>query len=144
MLERIIGLDVGDNWLGVAVSDPLGIIARPLVVLQRRDELTDAEAVKKLIDQYQAGKVIVGLPRLLTGHIGAQAEHVQRFATRLASLTNLPVLFQDERFSTADAQEIMKANRKKKRGFVKERDDSVAAAVILQDFLDQNRPAATF
>lgn len=144
MLERIIGLDVGDKWIGVALSDPLGIIARPLVVLQRRDELTDAEAVKKLIDQYQAGKVIVGLPRLLTGHIGAQAEHVQRFATRLASLTNLPVLFQDERFSTADAQEIMKANRKKKRGFLKERDDSVAAAVILQDFLDQNRPAAAF
>ena len=144
MLERIIGLDVGDKWLGVAVSDPLGIIARPLVVLQRRDELTDAEAVKKLIDQYQAGKVIVGLPRLLTGHIGAQAEHVQHFAARLASLTDLPVLFQDERFSTADAQEIMKANRKKKRGFLKERDDSVAAAVILQDFLDQNRPAAAF
>jgi putative Holliday junction resolvase len=142
VLERIIGLDVGDKWLGVALSDPLGIIARPLVVLQRRDELTDAEAVKKLIDQYQAGKVIVGLPRLLTGHIGAQAEHVQRFATRLASLADVPVLFQDERFSTADAQEIMKANRKKKKGFLKERDDSVAAAVILQDFLDQNRPAA--
>jgi putative Holliday junction resolvase len=59
-------------------------------------------------------------------------------------LADIPVLFQDERFSTADAQEIMKTNRKKKRGFLKERDDSVAAAVILQDFLDQNRPAAAF
>ena len=141
MLERIIGLDVGDRWLGVALSDPMGIIARPLVILERRDELTDAQAVVKLIDHYQAGKVVVGLPRLLTGIVGTQAERVQQFASRLASLTDAPVLFQDERFSTADARDIMKANRKKKKGFSKERDDAVAAAVILQDWLDENRPA---
>ena len=141
MLERIIGLDVGDRWMGVALSDPMGIIARPLVILERRDELTDAEAVVKLVNHYQAGKVVVGLPRLLTGIVGTQAERVQQFASRLASLTDAPVLFQDERFSTADARDIMKANRKKKKGFSKERDDAVAAAVILQDWLDENRPA---
>ena len=140
MLERIIGLDVGDKWLGVAISDPMGIIARPLVILERRDEISDAETVVKLVNEYRAGKVIVGLPRLLTGHIGAQAEHVQHFAARIASMVDAPVLFQDERYSTAEAQEIMKANRKKKKAFFKERDDAVAAAVILQDFLDQNRP----
>ncbi|PPD58135.1 Holliday junction resolvase RuvX [Dehalogenimonas etheniformans] len=142
MLERIIGLDVGDKWLGVALSDPMGIIARPLVVLERRDEVSDAETVAKLVNEYRAGKVVIGLPRLLTGHIGSQAEHVQHFAGRIASMTDVPVLFQDERFSTADAQEIMKANRKKKKTFFKERDDAVAAAVILQDFLDENRPAS--
>ena len=142
MLERIIGLDVGDKWLGVALSDPMGIIARPLVVLERRDEITDAETVVKLVNEYRACKVVIGLPRLMSGYIGTQAEHVQHFAGRLASMTDAPVLFQDERFSTAGAQEIMKANRKKKKGFLKERDDAVAAAVILQDFLDENRPAA--
>jgi putative Holliday junction resolvase len=142
VLERIIGLDIGDKWLGVALSDPMGIIARPLVILERRDEVTDSETVVKLINEYRAGKVVVGLPRMLTGQIGAQAEHVQHFAGRLASLIDVPVLFQDERFSTADAKEIMKNNRKKKRAFFKERDDAVAAAVILQDFLDENRPAA--
>jgi putative holliday junction resolvase len=143
VLERIIGLDVGDKWLGVALSDPLGIIARPLVVLARRDETSDAETVVKLINEYRAGKVVVGLPRLISGQIGTQAEHVQHFAGRLASMTDVPVLFQDERFSTADANEIMKSNRKKRnRTYSRERDDAVAAAVILQDFLDENRPAA--
>ena len=143
MLERIIGLDVGDKWLGVALSDPMGIIARPLVILARRDEISDAENVVKLVNEYRAGKVVIGLPRLLTGFIGTQAEHVQHFAGRLASMTDAPVLFQDERFSTADAKEIMKSNRKKKnRAFSKERDDAVSAAVILQDFLDENRPEA--
>ncbi len=140
MLERIIGLDVGDKWVGVALSDPMGIIARPLTILERCDELTDAELVVKLIDEHLVGKVVVGLPRLLTGVIGTQAERVQQFAQRLASLTDTPVLFQDERFSTAGAQGIMKTNRKKKKGFYsKERDDAVAAAVILQDWLDENR-----
>ena len=142
MLERIIGLDVGDKWLGVALSDPMGIIARPLVVLERRDEITDAETVVKLVNEYRACKVVIGLPRLMSAYIGTQAEHVQHFAGRLASMTDAPVLFQDERFSTAGAQEIMKANRKKKKGFFKGRDDAVAAAVILQDFLDENCPAA--
>jgi len=142
VLERVLGLDVGDRWLGIALSDPLGVIARPLTVLERRDEITDAEKVVQLLGEHQAGKVIVGLPSLLTGHIGTQAERVQRFARRLASLTDAPVLFQDERFSTADAQEIMKANRKKKKGYITERDDAVAAAVILQDWLDENRPRA--
>ena len=140
MLERVLGLDVGDRWLGVALSDPMGIIARPLTILERRDELTDAEAVVKLIDEHRVGKVVIGLPRLLTGLVGTQATRVQQFARRLAALTDAPVLFQDERFSTADAQDIMKANRKKKKGYSIERDDAVAAAVILQDWLGENRP----
>ena len=144
MLERIIGLDVGDKWLGVALSDPMGIIARPLVILAHRDDVTDAETVLKLVNEYSAGKVVIGLPRLMSGHIGTQAEHVQHFAGRLSSMTDAPVLFQDERFSTTGAREIMKTNRKKKKSFFKERDDAVAAAIILQDFLDENRPAATF
>ncbi|AKG52902.1 putative Holliday junction resolvase [Dehalogenimonas sp. WBC-2] len=142
VLERIIGLDVGDKWVGVALSDPMGIIAKPIKILERCDELTDAESVVRLIKDHQANKVVVGLPRLLTGVVGTQAERVQKFAQRLASLTDAPVLFQDERFSTAGAKEIMKVNRKKaKKGFFStERDDAVAAAVILQDWLDENRP----
>ena len=140
MLERILGLDVGDRWLGVALSDPMGIIARPLLILERRDELTDAEAIVKLIGEHQVGKVVIGLPRLLTGLVGTQASRVQQFARRLAALTHAPILFQDERFSTAGAKEIMQANRRKKKGFITERDDAVAAALILQDWLDENRP----
>lgn len=140
MLERVIGLDIGDKWVGVALSDPMGVIARPLTVVERRDELTDVEALSDLIDHHQAARVIIGLPRLLTGVTGTQAEKVQLFSQRLASIIDVPVFFQDERFSTAGAKEIMKANRKKKRGFYfKERDDAVAAAVILQDWLDENR-----
>ncbi len=142
MLERILGLDVGDRWLGVALSDPMGIIARPLQILERRDELTDAESIVKLLREHQAGKIVIGLPRLATGMVGTQAGKVQQFARRLAALTGTPVLFQDERFSTAGAKEIMQSNRRKKKGFITERDDAVAAALILQDWLDENRPKA--
>ena len=143
MFERVIGLDVGDKWVGVALSDPMGIIARPLVILERCDEITDAEAVVRLIGEHDAARVVIGLPRLLTGVVGTQAERVQCFARRLASLTDTPVIFQDERFSTASAKDIMKSNRKKRKGFYsREKDDAVAAAVILQDWLDENRPPA--
>jgi putative Holliday junction resolvase len=141
VLERVIGLDVGDKWVGIALSDPMGIIAKPLTIFERCDELTDAEAVAQIVKEHGAARVVIGLPRLLTGVIGSQAERVQQFAQRLASLTDVPVLFQDERFSTAGAKEIMKVNRRHKKGFFsKERDDAVAAAVILQDWLDENRP----
>jgi putative Holliday junction resolvase len=142
-LERTLGLDVGDRWLGVALSDPMGIIARPLKIIERRDELTDAGEIVKLIHEHQAGKLVIGLPRLATGMVGTQAVKVQQFARRLAALTVAPVLFQDERFSTAGAKEIMQSNRRKKKGFITERDDAVAAALILQDWLDENRPKAS-
>jgi putative Holliday junction resolvase len=143
VFERVIGLDVGDKWVGVALSDPMGVIARPLTILERCDEITDAEAVVRLVGEHDAARVVIGLPRLLNGVVGTQAERVQYFARRLASLTDVPVIFQDERFSTASAKDIMKSNRRYRKGFYsRERDDAVAAAVILQDWLDENRPPA--
>jgi putative Holliday junction resolvase len=137
---RIMALDIGDRRIGVAVSDPLGLIARPLAIIRRRGEAADAEAVKKLVDENEISLLVVGLPYSLNGSIGPQAKLVQQFAFRLEKEVPVPVLMKDERFSTKTVAEHRKesgAGRKKRR----ELDDAEASAVILQDYLNELKPS---
>ncbi len=135
---RILALDVGEKRIGVAISDLSQSLARSLKVVQRGSRQEDFAAVARLVEEYEVEKVVVGYPRSLDGMAGAQAERVERYAVGLAESLTVPVLLWDERFSTVSAERLMReagVRSKKKR----ERIDAVAAAVILQDYLDSRQ-----
>lgn len=120
----------------MALSDPGGILASPLTIIDRRDERQDIEAIIDIINQHQVKQVVVGLPRSMDGSIGKQADKVRAFVQSLSSHTRVPVEFRDERLTTVAAKRLMRAasTKKSKR---KARDDAVAAALILQGYLDE-------
>jgi putative Holliday junction resolvase len=134
---RSLGLDIGDKRIGVALSDPDGILASPLTVIHRRDESRDIEVIIDLISQQQVGRIIVGLPYSLDGSLGEQAEKVKAFTRKLVSRINVPLEYRDERLTTVMAGRLRRATGGKKRK--KARDDAQAAAIILQGYLDEGR-----
>jgi putative Holliday junction resolvase len=155
---RSLGLDVGGKRTGVAVSDPNGILATPLTVLAGKDEDVLIKEVLKLVEQYQTERIVVGLPRNLNGELGLQANKVTAFADKLSirinqiNLNKVDVQLWDERFSTKAAERLKVdtggrrnklRNREKRRvknySFAaKSEVDAIAAAFILQSFLDSH------
>jgi putative Holliday junction resolvase len=133
-VKRLLALDVGERRIGVAVSDPTGIVARPLTTIVRASRKKDFKAIARLVEENQAGKVIVGLPLSLDGTEGPQAQQIRRYGERLAQTLSVPILFWDERYSTVTAKELLKD--KGKRRPAREDIDAVAAAVFLQSYLD--------
>jgi putative Holliday junction resolvase len=133
---RILGLDVGDRWIGVALSDQNGVLASPLAVLDRKDASGQAQAIVDIVDQRGVGRIVVGLPRSMNGAVGAQAEKVKEFVGSLAVRTDVPIEFRDERLSTVSARHIMRDSPTRKTRN-KTRDDDIAAAIILQSYLDE-------
>lgn len=132
---RILGLDVGERTIGVAVSDGLGLTAQGVTVIRRRDLQADLEELGRLVQEYSVGKIVVGVPRRTDGSYGPEAEKVRAFARKLEGEFNLPVEYWDERFSTAAAERILlegDVSRAKRKQVI----DKVAAAVILQAYLD--------
>ena len=141
---RLLALDLGERRVGVAVSDPTGTIARPLHALERSSKAEDFSAIAALVDAYDAEAVIVGQPLSLDGHVGPQARRVARYADSLAECLEVPVIPWDERFSTARADEILRETRgeqAKRRARADGEIDAIAAAVILQSYLDSERDA---
>ena len=124
--------------MGVALSDPQGVLASPLTIITRQNETADIEAVINIISQHQVERVVVGLPRSMDGSLGNQAEKVKAFVQKLSSQTKVSVEFRDERLSTVLARRLMKAAYAKKPR-KKARDDAIAAAIILQGYLDEER-----
>ena len=137
---RSLGLDVGDKRIGVALSDPEGILASPFTIIERRDDIADVEAIINIISQQQVQQIVIGLPRSMDGSLGEQAEKVNSFAQKLSSHTEVPVEFRDERLTTVSAKRLMQAVNTKK-GIKKARDDAIAAALILQAYLDETHEA---
>ncbi len=134
----LLGLDVGDIRIGVALSDELGVAAHPLCTLTRKNRKVDLIAIADLVSIHKVERVIIGLPISLDGSIGAQAEKVQKFAERLGQVIDVPIEFQDERFTTAEAEDILQELNKDIKE-QKELIDAVAAVIILTDYLNQNR-----
>ena len=118
----------------MALSDPQGILASPLTIINRTEEKADIEVIINLVRQNQVGRVIAGLPISMDGSQGKQAEKVKAFVTGLCRHTDVPVEFRDERLSTVSAKRLVQGVRKTKRGT---RYDAMAAAVILQVYLDE-------
>jgi putative holliday junction resolvase len=134
-MARAMGLDVGDSRIGVALSDPLGVLATPLTIITRGDIEDDVAAILKIARQHSVESIVVGLPLNMDGSRGAQAEKVHNFADELARRIELPVRFQDERLSTVEAMRLFKEAGKPSRGA---RYDAAAAALILQAHLDEH------
>ncbi len=137
-----LALDVGTRRLGVAVGGTELRIATPLEVIERTTFERDAEALRRLAEQFDAQQVVVGLPRELDGSIGQQAERVMRYARALEHRLARPMEFFDERYSTATAlaqRREMGLSEKRGRATI----DAAAAAIILQDFLNALPPAAS-
>lgn len=133
---RVLGLDVGEKTVGVAVSDPLGLTAQGVEVIRRSTIQQDLQRLTELVNKYQVEQIIVGMPRRTDGSYGPEAEKVREFAQQLAETISVPIEFWDERFSTAAAERILlegDVSRTKRRKVV----DKVAASVILQGYLDR-------
>jgi putative Holliday junction resolvase len=133
---RSLGLDIGDKRIGVALSDPGGILASPLTIINCKDEIADIEAVISIISQQQVKQIVVGLPYSMDGSLGKQAEKVKTFTQRLCSYTEVPIELRDERLTTVSARRLMQAISPRKTR-KKTQDDAIAAAVILQSYLDE-------
>lgn len=131
---RALGIDYGEKRVGLALSDPMQIIATAYDILAHddNDEYVICELLN-IIKKKSVTKIIVGLPLNMNGSKGFQAERVELFVERLKKEINLPIIFEDERESSKKVKEIMKEIKSKD-----ERIDDRAAAVILQNYLDYN------
>ena len=135
---RIMGLDIGDKTIGVAVSDLMGLNAQGVTTIKRVGKKKDIEAIKQIIAEKQVNKIVSGLPKNMNGTVGPQGEKVQQFYELLKEETNLPIEFWDERLSTVAAERsliegnVRRENRKKVI-------DMLAAVIILQGYLDLKR-----
>ncbi len=139
---RVLGLDLGEKRIGVAVSDEDASIAFPSGALESRGAKKDLKAVLELIEEREIGRVVIGLPRHLDGREGPEAEAARAFAAALHEASGLPVETLDERWTTVEAERVLHAQgrkKKKQRAVV----DSVAASIILGTYLDllRNREA---
>jgi putative Holliday junction resolvase len=135
---RILCLDVGDRRIGVAMSDPTGMLATSYTVIDRKDQAADWRRITAIMSEFEVEKVVVGVPRSLDGTIGLQAEKVMDFMDGLQRRTRVPVVGQDEWMSTVAVNRSLTAAgiRGKHR---RERVDAEAAAYILQGYLDRER-----
>jgi putative holliday junction resolvase len=138
---RSLGLDVGDRRTGVALSDPLGILASPLLVFELKNDAGDIAFILKLVEQYNVEKIIVGLPQSMDGTMGSQADKVRTFGEKLKIQSPVPVEYRDERLTTVSARRLlMESGNRKYSKSKKVECDSAAAAVILQSYLNETHP----
>ncbi|ABR48616.1 Holliday junction resolvase YqgF [Alkaliphilus metalliredigens QYMF] len=134
-MNRIIGLDVGDRTIGIAISDLMGWTAQGVETIQRISIKKDLQRLEELIAQYEVKKILVGLPKNMNGTIGPQGEKVLLFVERLEKRFKLEVVTWDERLSTVAAEKFLigaDVSRKKRKQVI----DKLAAVHILQGYLD--------
>jgi len=134
-LKRHLGIDFGSKRIGIAISDPLNIIARPIQYIYNSEKTT--EELKKLFTEYEISSIVIGMPFNLKGEAGQKAQEVEQFIHDVLKLFGVPIVKWDERFSTKQAHQTLRdMNVKKKQRESKEIIDSMAAAIMLQSYLD--------
>lgn len=134
---RILGLDVGDRTIGVAVSDELGWTAQGLEVIRRSEWEKDIARLKELVNQWDVGIIVVGYPKNMNNTIGPRAQMAADFADKLGELLELPVKLWDERLTTMEAERMLisaDVSRAKRRKVI----DKMAAVLILQNYMQAN------
>ena len=131
---RLMGLDVGDVRIGVAVSDPTGVVVEPRDAVKAGTRAGAIEQIAQLVESEEIGEVVVGMPVSLDGGVGRQGEKTKVFVELLAERISAPVRTWDESYSSRAADGIMRESGSRK-GRRKGRRDSVAAAVILEEYL---------
>lgn len=135
---RWMGLDVGDKTIGVAVSDELGWTAQALEVIRRKTPDRDMNRIREIANQYDITDIVVGLPKNMNNSIGVRGELCIAFSQELQQKLNVPVHLWDERLTTVSATRTLleaDVSRKKRKEVV----DKMAAALILQGYMDANK-----
>lgn len=137
-MPRILAVDYGERRVGLALSDPSGMIASPLPTLKRRKGKRPPVApIARLAEEHDVQSIVVGLPLTLDGDDSDWTREVRRFAADLADRTGLPVALQDERFTSIEAERAVRSiGLPRKKREEKERIDAAAAMLILQAHLD--------
>lgn len=133
--RKIMGLDVGDKRIGIALSDPLRITAQGLTTYERKDQQSDVAYIKKLFEEHNVEKIVCGFPKNMNGTIGPQAEKVKAFAALIEHATGSEIVYFDERLSTVFAERTLieaDVSRMKRKKVI----DKLAAVTILQGYLD--------
>lgn len=139
-MEKIsaLGLDVGSKRIGVAGCDGLGLMATGLTTIERTSFERDVQQLREWVEQREVKLLVIGLPYASDGTIGLQARQIQKFAKRLAKALQLPIEYVDERLTSVEAEELIKAENRlvsRNKGLI----DRKAAAIILQEWLDNRR-----
>ncbi|MFG6114234.1 Holliday junction resolvase RuvX [Halobacillus sp. MO56] len=137
---KTMGLDVGEKTIGVAVSDGLGWTAQGITTLKwtEPDFDTAHEALKKLIEEHDVSKMVIGLPKNMNGTVGPRGEASKDFGIKIEEAFEIPVVFWDERLTTMAAERVLlnaDVSRKKRKKVI----DKMAASIILQSYLDANQ-----
>lgn len=136
-MNRIMGLDVGDKTIGVAVSDPLGITAQGITTINRVGLKRDLKELETIINEYEINKIVVGFPKNMNNTVGPQGEKVLEFVEKLKNKFKMDIILQDERLTTVSAERVLiegDVSRGKRKKII----DKVAATYILQSYLDTN------
>jgi putative Holliday junction resolvase len=136
-MNRIMGLDVGDKTIGVAISDPLLLTAQGLKTIKRESNKKDLQQIKDIIEEYNINKIIVGFPKNMNNTIGPQGEKVLSFVDKIKKKFTLEIVLEDERLTTMAAERTLlegDVSRKNRKKVI----DKVAATYILQTYLDRN------
>ena len=136
MPMRVLALDSFEKRIGVDVSDPLVIIAQGVTVITRKDPETDLKEIEKIIAEYKAESVVVGMPINMDGTKGKSAEKVNEFVETLKGRLSIPVYTYDERLSTKESEKFLisaDVSRKKRKGVI----DKMAAQLILESYLER-------
>ncbi|SFH47433.1 putative holliday junction resolvase [Tindallia magadiensis] len=132
---RILGLDIGDRTIGVAVSDPFGWTAQGVTTIKRSDLPKDLEELGKIVEEYKATKMVIGIPKNMNGTFGSQAEKVRELVKEIVKQIDIETVEWDERLSTKMAERSLiegDMRRNKRKKII----DTVAAVCILQGYLD--------
>jgi len=133
---RVIGLDVGDKTIGVAMSDELGITAIPVTVISRTGSLKrEIGEIRRLVEENGVECIVVGMPFMLDGTKGIQAQKVEAFVEELRRRLKVPIVTWDERLTTSEVERILIASgqsRMKRKKVI----DKMAAAVMLRSYMD--------
>ena len=140
---RVLGLDVGERRIGVAISGGAGLLATPYTTIQRRSQPQDIATIVRVAQEEMVGQIIVGVPLSLDGSVGPQAERTMAFFEALKAASPVPVKTWDERFSSAEAEQRLREagiSPSRNRG----RLDASAAAVVLQAYLDTQHQTTTY
>lgn len=132
---RVLGLDIGDKYIGVAISDELGMFAQPLMRIERTSNKDAYAEIEKLINEYELCDVVVGLPINMNNTLGPQSEKVRKFAEKIKNKFKVNLIYIDERMTTISAQRVLiegSVRRENRKKYI----DKIAASYILQTYLD--------
>ena len=135
-MTRIMGLDVGDKTIGVALSDPMFLMAHPIETIKRKKASLDIQRLVEIIETQDVETIVVGLPKNMNNSIGPQSMKVMSFVDLLRKQTDKTIVYEDERMTTLQSERVlidMDVRRENRKKYI----DKIAATFILQSYLDR-------